>query len=292
MKKIGIIGIKDGWSSRLIYEKVREKTGESALFDMNDCVLELDHDTVICEGQDLSAYDALILKKIGKDYSPDYLDRLEMLRILKVRGVRIFSDPDVVIRMLDRLSCTVTLRQGRIPMPPTVVTENVKEAVKAVQDFGAAVFKPLYTSKAKGMMVIKSGDPEFTEKVYEYASHYRFMYIQKMLNIREKDLGVCFLGGRYIGTYARKKNPDSWNTTTREGGKYEKHEPSEKIISLAQKAQDLFGLSFTCVDIAESEEGIFVFEVSAFGGFRGLLEGCGIDAASMYADYVIKEISK
>jgi tetrahydromethanopterin:alpha-L-glutamate ligase len=35
-----------------------------------------------------------------------------------------------------------------------------------------------------------------------------------------------------------------------------------------------------------------VFEVSAFGGFKGALEGCNIDAASVYADYILKEITK
>jgi tetrahydromethanopterin:alpha-L-glutamate ligase len=30
-----------------------------------------------------------------------------------------------------------------------------------------------------------------------------------------------------------------------------------------------------------------VFEVSAFGGFRGLLHACDVDAASRYVDYAI-----
>jgi ribosomal protein S6--L-glutamate ligase len=30
-----------------------------------------------------------------------------------------------------------------------------------------------------------------------------------------------------------------------------------------------------------------VFEVSAFGGFRGVLEAWNVDAAGLYADYVL-----
>ena len=31
-----------------------------------------------------------------------------------------------------------------------------------------------------------------------------------------------------------------------------------------------------------------VFEVSAFGGFRGLLDACGVDAAEAYAAHVVR----
>jgi ribosomal protein S6--L-glutamate ligase len=98
------------------------------------------------------------------------------------------------------------------------------------------------------------------------------------------------LGGEYLATYARAGNADSWNTTTRSGGKYRAHEPGAEVIALAQKAQDLFGLDFTCVDVVVTDQGPQVFEVSAFGGFRGLLDANGIDAAGLYVDYVLRRI--
>jgi ribosomal protein S6--L-glutamate ligase len=44
------------------------------------------------------------------------------------------------------------------------------------------------------------------------------------------------------------------------------------------------------VDVAEAADGPIVFEVSAFGGFRGLWEGCGIDAAGLYAGYILEKL--
>ena len=35
----------------------------------------------------------------------------------------------------------------------------------------------------------------------------------------------------------------------------------------------------------------FVFEVSAFGGYSGAQKGCGIDAAGLVADHVLKQVS-
>jgi ribosomal protein S6--L-glutamate ligase len=45
------------------------------------------------------------------------------------------------------------------------------------------------------------------------------------------------------------------------------------------------------VDVALTKDGPYVFEVSAFGGFRGLFQARGIDAAAMYADYAMGRVS-
>jgi ribosomal protein S6--L-glutamate ligase len=50
-------------------------------------------------------------------------------------------------------------------------------------------------------------------------------------------------------------------------------------------------MAFTCVDVVETPDGAAIYEVSAFGGFRGLLDACGLDAAGLYADYVLERIA-
>ena len=55
-------------------------------------------------------------------------------------------------------------------------------------------------------------------------------------------------------------------------------------------AQEPFGLTFTCVDVAETSPGPVVWEVSAFGGFRGLREARDIDAADLYVRFVLEQI--
>jgi ribosomal protein S6--L-glutamate ligase len=106
----------------------------------------------------------------------------------------------------------------------------------------------------------------------------------------ERDYGLVFLGGEYLASYARVRAGASWNTTIHSGGFYEAFEPKPEVIELADRAQRLFGLDFTSVDVVVTPGGPLVFEVSAFGGFRGLKEGAGIDPASLYADYVLGKI--
>lgn len=287
MPKIGVVGTPGGWSSEMLADTVARMTGYRLLIDMEKVALDLETGAAMFEGVDLRALDALIIKKIGAWYSPILLDRLEILRYLEMSGLKSFSSPDSIMRVLDRLSCTVTLKANGIPMPPTTITEDVDAACRAVDRYGEAVFKPLYSTKAKGMIVIEAGKTARAQ-IEAFKSENTVMYLQKKIDQLDQDLGIAFLGGDYLTTYARSKADGAWNTTTRSGGKYVAFDPAPGIIELARRAQDLFRLDFTCVDVAITEDGPMVFEVSAFGGFRGIATARNIDAAEAYCHYVMR----
>ena len=285
---IGVVGITGGWSSDKLADAVASQTGSRLLIDMAGIEARLSTGEVLYNGLDLSTLDAIMVKKINSMYSPNDLDRLEILRFLQARGVRVFSRPENIMRLIDRLACTVTLRSAGIPMPQTVITEDVSLAQKAVMDLGRVVLKPLYSTKARGMIIVDSKEADSAHKISDFKQDHCVMYIQQMIDIPGRDLGVVFLGGRYLATYARQGSDDSWNTTINSGGHYAAYEPSEEIIKLAHRAQAPFKLDFTCVDVVETASGPMVFEVSAFGGYRGLQNAHGIDAAALYTRYVIE----
>ncbi|CTQ67040.1 GAK system ATP-grasp enzyme [Roseibium alexandrii] len=289
--KIGVVGIPGKWSTEALADVIEAKTGYRLVIDMAAVTLDLETGSVMYQGQDLCALDGLIIKKISEIYSPHALDRLELLRFAESRGVKIFSRPEAVLRLIDRLACTVSLRAAGAPMPATIVTEDLKAAEAAVERYGAAVFKPLYSTKARGMCIIEAGANARTE-IAAFAEDHPVMYIQQKLNLSGQDLGMVFLGGDYLCTYARVSQSDSWNTTIHSGGKYAPFEPDAGLIELARQAQAPFGLDFTTVDVALTDEGPIVFEVSAFGGYRGAKEGCGVDAAAALADHVIAKVTQ
>lgn len=286
--KIGVVGIAGGWSSEALADRVAERTGFRLLVDLENVSARLDEGRVLCGEHDLCALDGLIIKKVGAEYNAHLLDRLEILRYVEQRGVPVFSRPLSILRLLDRLSCTVTLSGGGIPMPSTEITENLALGVSAVRRFERAIVKGLYSTKARGMLVLAADDPELEARLAAFRADNPVMYIQKMLTLPGRDLGLSFLGGQYVGAYARVKGTDAWNTTIHFGGHYEPCEPSAQIIELAHRAQALFDLDFTGVDVVETDRGPLVLEVSAFGGFSGLRDACQVDAAARYADYVIE----
>lgn len=296
-KRIAVVGLPGGWSSERLADALAERTGFRHLVDLERVYFDVEAGRVVDGELDLTTLDGLIIKKIGADYSPDMLDRLELIRYVHTQGVPVFSSPLSVLRLLDRLSCTVSMRAAGIPIPPTVVTENVPHAVRVVRAYGAAVLKPLYSTKARGMTLIDTvevSEPGAIETALRQfqASGNPMMYIQKRVELLERDYGMVFMGGEYLGTYARVKGAGQWNTTIHAGGKYAPYEPSAELVELGRRAQAPFELTFASVDIAVTESGPVVFEVSAFGGYRGLFEGCGVDAAAQYAEYVIDRIQR
>lgn len=292
MIKIGIVGVPGGWSSEEMVRIVAERTGYRLLIEMEQVRYSSERESLFFGNVDLMSLDGLIVKKIGARYSPDHLQRLDMLRYLYKRGLPVFSRPSAIARCLDRLSCTLTLRRGGVPMPPTVLTEDVQEAVAAVKRFGHAVLKPLFTSKARGMQLVNAEEDNLSDRVRTFKSMGNsVIYVQKMIDIPGRDLGIAFMQGHYIGTYARVGDGRSWNTTTLNGGTYEIAEPDKSVIELARHAQELFKLHFTCVDIVETREGPMVLEVSALGGFRGLWESRRLNVAGMVVQSVMEQIA-
>lgn len=291
---IGVVGIPGKWSTDTLADVVETRTGRRIVVDMGRVELDLAGGRLLHGDIDLCMLDGLIVKKISSTYSPATLDRLEMLRVAEACGVRVFSPANNILRLVDRLSCTVTLRNAGIAMPETRVTEDIDLAVGSVADFGSAVFKPLYSTKARGMCVIDHTQDEakVRNRIRAFQAENPVMYIQRRVELPGRDLGMLFLAGDYLGCYARVPQDDAWNTTIESGGRYAAHQPTAQEIELAHRAQALFGMDFTTVDVAETEDGPIVFEVSAFGGFRGAREGIGIDVAELYVDYVIRNLEK
>jgi len=290
--KIGVVGLAGKWSTETLADAVAASTGQRLIIDMGQVSADLAGGRLLFRDQDLCQLDALIVKKISATYSPSTLDCLELLRVAEQAGVRVFSPAQSMLRLIDRLSCTVTLRNAGIPMPDTCVTADIDAAMSALQAFGSAVFKPLYSTKARGMCVIEAKqDPDQAKQAIRvFQEHNPVMYIQKKIDLPGQDMGMVFLGGRYLGSYARVSAGDAWNTTINSGGRYAACQPEAAVIEMADRAQALFQMDFTTVDVAETGDGPIVFEVSAFGGFRGASEGIGIDAAQLYVEHVLAEL--
>lgn len=291
--RVAVVGIPGKWSTEVLADRLEEKTGFRAVLDMADLVADLTTGEVRAGDLVLNELDGIAIKKISEIYSPAAEDRIHLLGYLTHSGVQLFSPSESIDELINRLSGTLALRRGGIPMPETRITESISAAKQAVYDFGAVVLKPLYSTKARGMIVLSEDmtESDIDHALEQYQVEHQLFYIQRKLNLSGRDLGMVFVGGKYLCTYSRIGSGDSWNTTILAGGKYEAYDPSPELIELGRKAQACYDLSFTTVDIALTDEGPVVFEVSAFGGFKGALEGCGIDAADTYANYILEQLA-
>ncbi|NOQ94773.1 MAG: ATP-grasp family protein, partial [Methylophaga sp.] len=113
--KIGVVGLPGKWSTETLADAIETKTGFRLVIDMDNVSLDLETNTLNYQEYNLCELDAIIIKKIGDQYSPNCLDRLELLRTVENAGVKVFSRPENILRLIDRLSCTITLRNADIP---------------------------------------------------------------------------------------------------------------------------------------------------------------------------------
>ena len=88
-----------------------------------------------------------------------------------------------------------------------------------LNDYGSAVFKPLFSTKARGMVLLDADAPDAEMQIDTFKRANPVMYIQQKADLSGHDLGMVFLDGRYVCTYARVSQTDSWNTTIHSGRK-------------------------------------------------------------------------
>ncbi|MGD9165069.1 MAG: GAK system ATP-grasp enzyme, partial [Chromatiales bacterium] len=255
--RIAVVGTPGKWSTEALADAVEAATGFRLVVDMGQVCAELDTGVLRYHDWKLNELDGVVVKKISEAYSPATLDRLEMLRMLERAGVRVFSRVSAMQPLIDRLAGTLALYRAGIPLPPTRVTESLAAATSAVWDFESAVFKPLYSTKARGMTLIDThdGPASMQQAIQAFLENNPVMYIQQRLHLPGQDLGMVFLGGEYIGTYARVGRAGAWNTTILHGGHYQAYQAGDELIELAGRAQAIFGLDFTTVDVAETAQG-------------------------------------
>ena len=290
---IGVIGTPGSWSSEALADAIESASGFRLLIDPAELCAHLDTGRLFFHDWDLARLDAIVVRRIGTEDVSRATERLQMLRLLDSIGIRCFSPVERMLPLMDRLSCTLSLREAGIPIPETRLTESASAAAAAVWDFGSALFKPILTDSARAVTLIDSEDDpaKMQQAIEAFRGENPLMLIQKRRRLPGRDLGMVFIGGEYLGAYARVGRVGAWNTAIVQGGHYERHDASEELVALGHRIQAHFGLDFTSIDLAETEQGPVVWRVSPFGGFHGAVKGLGVDVAARFADYLMRAMA-
>src|SRR5262249_59895717 len=107
--------------------------------------------------------------------------------------------PDRLEIAVNRYRMTLELSRAGIPVPETVVTEDVAEAERAVERLGTAVLKPLFTSKGRGMRRLEAGDNIRAVLAEHAAGGPGPFYLQAFVKHPGRDLGVAERDGHVLG---------------------------------------------------------------------------------------------
>ena len=291
--RVGVIGHPGAWSTERLAAAIRDEGTDASVVDLATCALTLPGSVVSVADRRLDELDGVVVKKIGTAADGYGLaSRINLLRAIERSGVPVVSAPECLAVAADRYRMTLELAHAGLPLPETVVTDDVDEAAAAVERFGQAVLKPIFTSKGRGMQRV-AADGDLSKRLVRHrADHGTPFYVQRFVPHPGRDLGVAVLAGHCLGAYWRVAAREQWMTTILSGGRYAPAEPPPEVIGLAERAARHFGLLFTGVDLMETPDGGWVIlEVSAFGGFRGLHTALTLDAAPLVARAVLERFT-
>ncbi len=238
------------------------------------------------------SFDAGILRGIGFISSYEMLlRRVNVLKHLEMLGVKIVNPTDSVLLARDKFASILRLKSRGLPVPETVVVEDVFEAVEIVKAWGKAVIKPIVGSMGYGS--IMTSDPDIVYVVAKmWLTHGQPLYIQKFERERNRDMRILTVDGEVLGGIYRYAPSSSWKTNISQGGKPVSFKVGEELRELAIKATEALGLIYSGVDIGETRDGYVIYEVNSAPQWTGFMQATGINPAEKVAECVVRMVRK
>ncbi|MFX0097322.1 MAG: RimK family alpha-L-glutamate ligase [Candidatus Hodarchaeota archaeon] len=247
--------------------------------------------SLMISGNDLASLDAAIVRTIGRGTLDRITFRISALEHLEKIGVKVINSAYTYRRAKDKYASLFYLQKAGIPIPKTVITERLGEAIHAVEEIGEVVIKPLIG--ARGLGSIKTDNPDLAFRALKTIHRLGLvLYVQEYVPKPDRDIRAFVVGNEVIGAMYRTAPSNGWKTNISVGAKPTKCDLNEELKELAIKSTEALGLEYTGVDIVEGANGPVVLELNAAPSWRGLLEATGVNAADHIVDYLAGSMNR
>uniref|UniRef100_A0A7C2VPE1 RimK family alpha-L-glutamate ligase n=1 Tax=Ignisphaera aggregans TaxID=334771 RepID=A0A7C2VPE1_9CREN len=298
---IGIVTRNPGsfCSSQLI--KAFQSLGHSVTtFRFGEVVALIDTDRLklLVRGIDIiESLSAVVVRPFGRSSLDQAIYRIDLLYALQENGIAVFNKPSAIEKCVDKFRSLYTLKLYGIPVPLTIVAERSSLALRTVELLGLrdVVVKPMFGSRGHGSTMVRVWDRDVLWEVLRSMTFVRrTAYIQKFVPHGGTDMRVFVLGERALAAMYRIASGRSWKTNVARGGKPVKIAKLDpEIEDLAVKSAKVLGCEIAGVDIAQTNDGVYVFEVNSQPGWRGLQEAHpDIDIAREIALYIVDRVKR
>jgi len=165
----------------------------------------------------LEDLDALIIRPIGRGSLEELVFRMDMLYKLERQGFYMVNTPTAIEHCVDKYDILAILEDEGIPVPRTLATENVNEALKAFSELGGdVVVKPIFGSRGKGATRIV--DADIADTVFKAITfHHGVIYMQEFVPHGHSDIRAFVIDSRVIASMRRVA--EGWKTNYSRGAK-------------------------------------------------------------------------
>jgi len=236
----------------------------------------------------LEAFDGILVRTIPRGSLEQIVFRMDVLHRLENLGCCVVNPAKAIERCVDKFLTSALLRDAGMVVPPTVVTERADTALEAYRRMGDCVVKPLFGSGGRGMVRITDEDTAY--RVFRALELARAVYyVQATIPHYGFDVRVVTVGGRVVG--AMRRRAQDWRTNLAQGAQPEPLELPREWAEMALRATEAVGADYAGVDLLPGRDGrVYVLEVNAIPGWRGLAEVTEVDIAACIVDHLIRRI--
>jgi RimK family alpha-L-glutamate ligase len=234
--------------------------------------------------------DALIIRPIGRGSLEELVFRMDMLYKLERQGFYMVNPPTAIEHCVDKYDILALLEDEGIPVPRTLATESVNEAIAAFNELGGdIVVKPIFGSRGQG--ATRVNDIDIADTIFKAITfHHGVIYMQEFVEHGHSDIRAFVLGDQVIASMRRVAQ--GWKTNYSRGAKPAPAEISSEYKELAVKASKAVGCKVAGVDILEGPEGPRIVDVNSQPGWKGLQAVSTVNIAEELVNFVLKELKK
>lgn len=238
----------------------------------------------------LEELDALIIRPIGRGSLEELVFRMDMLYKLERQGFYMVNPPTAIEHCVDKYDILAILEDEGVPVPRTLATESVNEAIKAFNELGGdVVVKPIFGSRGQG--ATRVNDLDIADTIFKAITfHHGVIYMQEFVPHGTSDIRAFVLGDQVIASMRRVAQ--GWKTNYSQGAKPAPEKISDEFKELAVKAAKAVGCKVAGVDILEGPQGPRIVDVNSQPGWKGLQMVAKVDIADSIVGFVLKELKK
>lgn len=235
-------------------------------------------------GDFADSYSAYILRGFNRRGEIDY--QYEIFELLDREGVVVVNSPSGISLAESKAQTTFVLGAAGLPVPRTVVTQDLDRAAEAVSDFGKAVIKPLYGSFGIGIERVCADACD--ELLPAFMQDHGVAYIQEYIPNEGRDIRAFVVGNEIPAAMYRVAGPGQWKTNVFQGAACKACELSPLIQDMCLEAARIAGLDYTGVDVVEGPDGPVILELNGTPSWYGLFEATGRNVAVDIMSHVIQ----
>jgi RimK family alpha-L-glutamate ligase len=215
--------------------------------------------------------------------------RMDCLARLEAAGGVVINPARAVEAAVDKFLTSAKLAAAGLLTPRTIGCQTVDEALAAFVELGGdVVLKPIFGSEGRG--ITRLNDEALAERAFKMLVQLgAVLYVQEYVPHAGCDLRLLVIGERLLAM--RRCNPLDWRTNISRGAHAEPLEPDEALVRMARRAAAAVGAPVAGVDLLPGRDGrVYVLEVNAVPGWKGLARAHGADVARWVLEFVAAEV--